>query len=137
MVRLSEEAEFDWQYVPLLRDDFSTEATGKDCSGYGRATFALSVGATDTTVDLKVQESDDDSTYTDISGAAITQLGATDDNSCAVIEVDMRPGVRKKFLRAVLTVGDGTNGADTAVLLMLDQAASKPTSHGADDVVRV
>jgi len=136
-MRLIEMVKAAMLYVPLLRDNFSTESAGVDCNDFDGAMFVLQVGTIDIAVNLKIQESDDDSTYVDITGAAITALGADDDNKFCVIDVNMTPGSRKRYLRAVLTVGDGTAGADTAVLALLYKAGAKPTTSGAVEVVKV
>lgn len=124
-------------YVPLLRDNFSTEATGIDTKGYDGALVLVEVGVTDTTVDLHVEESDNDSDYVDITSAEITQLTATDDSSVAAIDIKLTPGSRKRYIRPVLEVGDGSSGANTAVQVLLYNAALAPTTSGADEVVKV
>ena len=84
----------------------TTTGTGVDMSAtiniMGREIVGfLSVGAksgTSPTLDVKYQESSDDSTYTDISGAAFTQ--ATD-----VTNETIRFRLTKKYLRESRTVG--------------------------------
>ncbi len=137
MQRLIELIKLVMAYVPLLRDNFSTESSGIDTNGFDGAMFVVEVGVTDITVDFKVQESDNDSDYTDVSGAAITQLSGTDDNKYAVVDVTLVPGSRKRYLRGVLVVGDGTNGANTSVPCLLYRADARPTVSGAEEVVKV
>lgn len=63
----------------------------------------LALGNTDRVVDFKLQDSADNSTFADITGAAITQLAATDDNKIAVISV-WRP---RRYVRPVTITGAG------------------------------
>jgi hypothetical protein len=111
---------------------------GHDCSGFDEATVEFEVGATDITVDGKVQESDDDGVadaYADIPGAAVTQFSATDDNKIKAISINMMG--RKKFLKPIMTVGDGSVGAICAVRVRLSKAGQQPTAHGYAQLVEV
>jgi hypothetical protein len=78
-----------------------------DRSGFLSCVLHLACGAasgapTAQTVDAKLQESADGSTgWSDITGAAVTQLTA--DNTESQVDVDL--GTVKKFIRAVVTVG--------------------------------
>lgn len=72
--------------------------------GFRYAWCAIAVGATtgsptSFTVDAKVQESDDDSTYTDVTGATMTQITAANQ----VGEIGLNLEGRKKFIRLVIT----------------------------------
>ena len=60
----------------------TTNGAGVDASGFSAVFGAFFIGATDGAMTtLKVQESDDNSTWTDVSGASFTTLpGAIDDN---------------------------------------------------------
>lgn len=62
---------------------------GIDLKKFHRAAFFVLLGniAATTTVNAKLQGSADNSTFTDISGKSITQLGGTDDNKQVILEV--------------------------------------------------
>jgi hypothetical protein len=85
----------------------NTNGTGVSLAGKkGTAAAILNCGAatagTNPTMDVKLQESDDNSTnWTDIAGAAFPQV--TTVAKCLVIS--FRPGERKQYLRAVATIG--------------------------------
>ncbi len=63
------------------------------------------------TLDVKLQESDDNSTFTDIPGAAFTQLTAAGSEEIGV-------QTNKRYLRAVATIGGSTPSFTFAVLLI-------------------
>ena len=90
-----------------------------DASGFATAMAEIDVGTIDasTTVDAKVQESDDGSAWSDITGAAITQLVAADDDKQRTINIRSLD-TRKKYLRIVIVVG-GSNNAVVAGALLL------------------
>jgi len=83
----------------------SVDGTGVDISEYiGTIKVSVSVNAvsgTTPTLDGKIQDSPDDSTWADVSGATITQVTTTD--SFQEIKVDTR-GV-DKYIRYVDTAG--------------------------------
>ncbi len=123
--------------VPLLRDNTTGTVQGNsiDMQDYDHCDFIVSVGTIDIALNFKVQESvnSDGSSPSDISGAAITALGASDDNKTVVVSVP-KSVMTKRYLAPVVTVGDGTAGADVAVICIAypkagesGQAASGPT----------
>jgi hypothetical protein len=85
----------------------NTNGTGVSLAGKkGTAAAILNCGAatagTNPTMDVKLQESDDNSTnWTDITGASFPQV--TNAAKCNVIS--FRPGERKQYIRAVATIG--------------------------------
>lgn len=101
-------------------DNASATATAIDTNGYDDVEIILALGATDIAMTaLKVQESDDDSTYTDIDDTVVgtaTDLdgntsslpSATDDDSVILFNIDMLG--KKRYLKVVATFGDGTTG---------------------------
>jgi len=82
-----------------------------------RLMFIVKLGATDITVDVKLQQASDSSGTgaADISGYSVTQLAATDDNKQVIIEIDaaavIAASATKPYVACVVTVGDGSNGA--------------------------
>lgn len=96
---------------PVSVSPGTTDSGGIDMSRFLRATFLLNVGAfgASATVDMKLQESADGSSYADmaVSGSSITQLvAAGGNNRLATLEVragQLSPG--KRFVRARVVVG--------------------------------
>ena len=116
---------------PLLRDDATGTSTWAGMAKHGKIMFVCAVGATDTTVDVKLQEATDSSGTgaADISGKAVTQLGATDDNKQVIIEVDaseLSDGF--DYVACLVTSGNGTLGADTCVIAISGDSRYKPAS---------
>ena len=101
-----------------------------DCSGFEYAVVRLLLGATDIALTaLKLQESDDDSHYSDVPGldysvSPAALPSAASDNQIFSFDVDLRG--RKRYLKPVITVGAGTSGAFVTVLADLGRAAHTP-----------
>ena len=103
-------------------------------SKFERVMFVVMVGAVTTgTVDAKLQESaTSGGTYTDISGASITQI--TTSNKIATLEIKATQlSAGKQFVRLSLTVG--TAATLIAVLPIAGEARQKPAS--AQDIAAV
>lgn len=103
-----------------------------DMSKFHQVVFTLmlgAIGATDT-IDLKLTEcATSGGTYTDISGKAITQLGGSDDNKQAVINLrgdELTPGYR--YVKAKLTHGGTATSVLVSLLCQGGQARYKPAS---------
>lgn len=111
----------------------SANGTGVDTMGYNEVVALLDVGAvsgTSPTLDVKLQESDTSGgTYTDISGAAFAQV--TDANHSLTIGVKVGDGVRKRFIRAVATIGGTTPSFTCAIALLLAKPGLLPAAAGA------
>jgi len=90
----------------------TTNGVGVDCRDCGPEVIAvLNVGAAggaNTTCDVRLEESSDNSTFTNISGATFTQLGNTSSNTLQVIKTAKRS---KRYVRAVATMGGGGTAA--------------------------
>jgi hypothetical protein len=110
---------------------------GVDMQGWDGVAFILNLGATDGTVDMDA-ESDDNSGFsspTAITGAAITQLSATDDNNIAILDV-YRP--TERYVRASVDTGAGA-AADFASVLAVRYRGSGvfPVTQAALELVKV
>lgn len=111
----------------------TADTGGIDMSKFERAIFLLDVGVfgASATVDMKLQESADGSSYSDLpgSGAALSQLAAAGGNNrLASLEAragQLSPG--KRYLRARVTVG--TAATQLACLPLASQADYQPASH--------
>lgn len=117
----------------------TADTGGIDMSKFRRALFVLDVGAfgASATVDMKLQESPDNSTFTDLAGTgvSITQLAAAGGNN-RLASLEARAGqlsAGKRYLRARVTVGTATT--TLACLALGGEAIDKPGN--AQDVAAV
>lgn len=121
--------------IPPTNDDGTAAINGAaiDRLGFQSAVLQVANGAaagapTSYTVDAKLQESADGSTgWTDISGAAITQITA--DNSDEYVDVNLAGA--KRYIRVVATtafVGGTSPTVPVAATVVLDGAAEKPVA---------
>lgn len=113
----------------------AVSSTGLARGAYDRCCAIVSLGAIGASAALDVQLQECDTvggTYTDISGAAITQLGASDDNKSCLIDAP----VKKAYVKATATV-TGTNGVLFGINLLLYSGRDRtpPTNSPADVVV--
>lgn len=99
----------------------TANGTGVDLLGAeGWVSAILNVGTvtgTTPTLDVKLQESDDNSTFSDISGAAFTQVTATP-SPATTISVLTTHRRAKRYVRAVATIGGTTPSFPCAVTIM-------------------
>jgi hypothetical protein len=114
-----------------ILDDASATASTIDCIGWNYCDITCMLGATDIAMTaLKVQESDDDSTYADVTGlvygtstndagSTSTLPTATSDNGLFGFLVDLRG--RKRYLKVVATFGNGAAGGYIAALATLSR----------------
>ncbi|MBT5472450.1 MAG: hypothetical protein HOK41_17735 [Nitrospina sp.] len=99
-------------------DDYIADANGVgvDLRGFDGSAIVFSLGTvTDGTHTPKIQESDDNSNWSDVS--ANDQQGSLVD---LVSDTNQRVGYRgnKRYLRAVLTISGATTGAQSAALVV-------------------
>lgn len=117
---LSETLAVVGQISPQIVDNGAVNMTAIDMKNLRRVMFILTTGAIDTTVDVKLQRGNasDGSDAVDISGKAITQLADTADNKAAIIEIAAEEMGAYRYVRAVLTAGNGTVGAYAQVVAL-------------------
>ena len=121
-------------------DNASFTTAVVDTLGFRHCTIVVVLGATDIALTaLKVQESDASGsgfadvtgliygTSTDPSGATVALPSATDDNKIYVFDINLEG--RKRYMDAVVTIGDGTVGGFAAVLAILSKAEIKPNTN--------
>jgi hypothetical protein len=102
-----------------------------DRHGFDYAVVRLSLGATDVGLTtLKLQESDDNSTFADITGADFSAAPlslptSASSNTLWEWQVDLR-GSRKRYLRPAITIGNGSSGAFVSVTVELSRAEQAP-----------
>lgn len=94
----------------------SENGTGVDLQQYvGDYTVILSSsagGGTTPTLDIKMQDSDDNSTFADISGAAFTQVTATASTQTVILNAN----AVKRYVRAVSTITGTSPTFDMALV---------------------
>lgn len=103
----------------------STNGESVDRLGYLSAAAVLDIGAvsgTSPTLDVKIQESDDESTWTDVPGATFTQMTAADQRE----ELGLELQTRKRYLRAVATPGGTSPNFQTSCIFILGRARVYP-----------
>ena len=109
-----------------------------DLQNCKRALFLIALGAvsgTTLTLDGKLQESTDNSTFTDLSGTGvtITQLTAGGNK---VVSVEVRGDqVTKRYVRLAFTIGGTSPSFTMAVVPLGCEAAFKPANANNDAAV--
>lgn len=121
-----------------------------DCAGFRYCRIIAYLGDTDIAMTaLKVQESDDDSTYSDVPGLVFgtstnidgntsTLPSDTDDNKIFIFDIDLRG--RKRYLDLVATAGAGVTGTFLTAIAQLSRAEEMPSNaagFGAAQVLRL
>ncbi|TXH55825.1 MAG: hypothetical protein E6Q97_07990 [Desulfurellales bacterium] len=110
-------------FTPAARTA-TANGTGVDLQGYtnpgGRQMKAIltngTTSGTSPTLDVKLQDSDDNSTFADITGATFAQKTAAGNE-----EIQFR--TNKRYVRAVATIGGTSPSFTFAVLLLVNKRA--------------
>ena len=102
--------------------------TGVDTQGYRDAMLVVQAGdidtaSTDETYVIELEESDDNSTFTDVTAISVT-IDA--DNETGVVRIPELNVVRKRYLRAVLNVGGTTPSIACSAVFLLGEAYRGP-----------
>lgn len=117
----------------------SANGLGVDAQGYGHATVICHLGAHDRTtgdetIEFQVAESDDNSTFTDITSATTGAIGNVVPNATSgnvyIISVDLLKPGRKRYLR-VETVAAGSTPVDlcSATIILSNARFAAPPSQ--------
>lgn len=130
------------QLIPpaVIKDNASHVTLVVDTLGWDHATAVLSIGATDIAMaDIDIQESDDNSNFTEIAatdftdstqrdmdGTALALPDANADNTNIVIHLDMRN--HKRFLKCTSTAGDGSAGTYLSAIMILSRGETLPNT---------
>jgi hypothetical protein len=125
--QLSQALAFAGNPVHSASQAVGTYDTGSiDLSVYKRALFIVDVGNIGTgTVDFKLQDSADNSSFADVAGGAITQITT----SSKVATIECRADQTRRYVRARLTVG--TAAVQAATFAIGGEAVHKPGGAGA------
>lgn len=136
-----------------ILDDASAATTAINTQGYSYCQIWVALGASDVTLAaLKVQESNTDSNYTDITGTVLgtdtdafgaattlsTVASSTADNNLYCFDIDLRG--RKKWLDLVATAGNGSTGtyiSAWAILARSQDGIATAAERGAAVIMRV
>ena len=110
---------------PLLRSaNTAVNGTGVDLVGTGnffRSAMLLTIAGaiTDGTHTFKLQESDDNSTFTDVGAADLSgSLTAVTTANASSVQRQSYTG-SKRYLRAVVTTSGATTGGNTAAVIIM------------------
>lgn len=132
---------------PQLVDNAAVTSDWVSLANFHQVMFVLNIGATDITVDAKLQSADDSSgtNAADLTGLAVTQIAATDDNTQYVLVVradQVNPiNAGDTHVALVVTVGDGTAGAYVSAVGLGFNAAHLPANEldvaSVDEIVNI
>lgn len=135
------------KYAPAIKpaailDDTTATATAVDTQGASYAEFLVQLGATDIACTaFKLQEcATSGGSYADVTGASfdggtdafggtLALPSATDDGQICVFQVDLAN--RLRFLKLVVTFGDGTAGGYVSATCRLSGLSSEPKTNTA------
>ena len=86
----------------------TTNTAGVDCKDADAGLFTISIGEVagggGDLIDVKLQESDDDATYTDISGAAFATFSTAAARENATFIGGLNLAARKRYIRANMVI---------------------------------
>lgn len=116
--------------VPATRTS-DTNGTGVDTKGFNDAMMVVAVGdidlaSTDETYVVNLEESDDNSSFSAVSGFSIT---ITADNQVKELRIPNLNTTRKRYLRAVLDVGGTTPSIPGTAFFVLGTPFSAPVGN--------
>lgn len=108
----------------------TANGTGVDTQGYADGMVILEVGTvsgTTPSMTVKIQESDDNSTFADITGATFTAVTAS--NSSQVLRLSELNVTRKRYVRAVATISGTTPSFAFSTIVLLGENTSGPVNN--------
>jgi len=142
MIDLQQTKKFQLIWPQARINNAAVMSASVDRKGFNYAIVRVSIGATDIAfTTFKLQESDDNTTFTDIPGADFSVAPLAPPTSAATNtlwewQVDLR-GSRKRYLKPALTVGNGTSGAFVSAVAELSRAEQAPATTAAQGLVSV
>lgn len=110
---------------PQLKDNGAPSGlTYVDTKGWAHLRVLIAVGTTDVATSAAPLLQEDDvynGSYANITSAALSAaIGAADDDKLYAIDVDLTKG-RKRYIKCLITAGDGTTGTNLCVLGILSR----------------
>jgi hypothetical protein len=125
--RSSEQVKYGVMCPAQLKNNGApTGLTYIDTKGYAHLRVLIHIGTTDiaTTAAPSLVEGDTTSPATAITGAALAAaIAATADDTVHAIDVDLTKG-RKRYIKCLITAGNGTTGTNLAIIGILSQKHS-------------
>ncbi len=121
--------------VPTAGSTGTAAAVAIDCTGFDRVCHVITIGAAGgaSTFDYRVQESaTTGGSYTDITGAALTQVAAG--GASKVYAIDVPVNAAKPFQKAVATVGTATF-ANAAVAVLYEGSGTYPKTAAIQAII--
>lgn len=124
----------------VIKDDASHTTLVVDTRGWDAAAVSIALGATDITMaDLDLQESDDNSSFTEVAAADFTDNTQYDmdgtalalpddnaDNTMRVIFLDLKK--RKRYIKVTSTAGNGSAGTYLSAQMILARGETCPNT---------
>src|SRR5215213_7216398 len=125
MRKLFDNVKFVASLVPAVRTA-DANGTGVDTQGYEDAVLLVQAGdidlaSTDETYVFELEESDDNSTFTDVTGYDVT---ITADNEVDKVRIPELNVAHKRYLRVVCNVGGTTPSVPVAATFLLSVGVS-------------
>lgn len=117
--------------APIVRNNGTLTVGSVDCLGFNSARIYVELGLIDAAItSLKLQESDDNSTWVDIAGLDFSVspnvLPASGDNGKTwLFDLPSLNG-RKRYLKLVAIVANGSTGAAIAAYCLLGKPEQVP-----------
>lgn len=107
----------------------TTNGASADCLGFDEALVTVygAPSGSGTTSDFKVQDSADDSSFTDISGAVFTQI--TTAGGAKLYVGNVKCSKNRRYLRVVHTGAGGSAAGQAYATITLLEARRKPVSQ--------
>ena len=120
---------------PQIKDNGAPAGlTNIDTQGYSHLRCIIMLGVIDADMSAKPKMQESDTTggsYTDITGAALANTPADgDDDEINIIDIDLNYA-HKRYIKCLLTAGNGTTGTNLTVLGKLSNPESGAKSGSA------
>lgn len=115
----------------------NANGTGIDVRGFDRGTFLVSVGTltgTAPTVDVKLQDSADNSAFADVAGATFAQITGANSPGVFVGEADLTK--LRRYVRLVFTTGGTSPGAPVSATAILHRGTTVLNPPAQDAAVK-
>lgn len=93
---------------------------GIDTAGYEEGAVCLAVGNITGNLDVKVQDSADNSSFADVTGAAFAQIAASGDNQAVIGMLKFGGNTVRRYIRIVSTVQATFVADHGATVLLID-----------------
>jgi hypothetical protein len=124
---------------PINGNNAATPTTVFNARSFKSYMAILQVGVIDQVVDFKLQCSDtQNGTYTDIPGKAITQIPGTGDNTQRIIDLKQEEiPAGRPFVRALVTVGNGTSSLVNALVIGLEPRIGPGTDNDVSTIGQI